>query len=568
MEYCLGFSYSGMHDSNITLMNSEGKIIFAINEERFSLIKKDGSWPKLSIEFLKKNLKKGDKIKKIYLPFESPHSIIKETNIDKDIFIKRKKILSLGYGVYNKKWEEKILKNFPKSELCYVGHHKSHAASGYFLSNFSQALIITCDSGCYNEPWVLTVSRGVGNKIVPIDQVSKNIYHSIAKSYSLITALLNFNPGIDEGKITGLSSRGKLNSDCLAEVRKIIYNSETEKLIYWKNNLVDGKVPVHKVNSSLKRKLKKNINKFSKEDIAFAIQKITEDEIIKIVRCYKKTTGEKNIVLAGGLFANVKLNKKISDLGFKHIFIAPPMSDEGLSLGAVLLGYYSGNNLKKHQINNMYFGPELENIDILIKKLNIKAERFIAEKKLIKTVASLLARGNIVAISRGKMEYGPRALGNRSILASPAIVNINNVLNQKLKRNEFMPFAPVVLYEFAEKCFKNIKNKKLSCCFMTIAVECSKYFKDKCSAVVHFDNTARPQLISHEVNFFYYGVLKEFSKLTSLPALINTSFNIHGEPIVCTTEDALRNFFMANLDYLVLGDYLIKYSDNQNFNHI
>jgi len=175
-----------------------------------------------------------------------------------------------------------------------------------------------------------------------------------------------------------------------------------------------------------------------------------------------------------------------------------------------------------------------------------------------KEIANLLAKGNVIAYYNDRMEYGPRALGNRSVLYRPDDKTVNDWLNKKLKRTEFMPFAPVVLEEDANKCFKNIKGAEHAAKFMTITFDCTEWMKNNCQGVLHVDGTARPQLINKKDNPVYYNIIKEFKKLTKLPCIINTSFNIHEQPIVCTPKDAIRAFVESELDYLVLGDYLVK----------
>ncbi|MCR4342296.1 MAG: hypothetical protein NUV40_00115 [Patescibacteria group bacterium] len=562
MNYYLGLSYLGMHDSNIALLDENGDIIFAVNEERFSRIKKDGRWPNRSLKYLKENFGVY-KPKTICVPCEDPNLKIKEEEYNIDLLTKRSPKLPPGYGVYNKEWERKIIKVFPKTKIYYAGHHSSHAASAYFMSGFKEAIIVTIDNGAYNEPWIATVHTANREGMKPLFKFSKNLYYSPAKSYSLITALLGFAPNKDEGKITGLSSYGKFNQDCIVIVNKLIKNPELYNISFWLNSLESKVIPCCKVNSHILHKFNKKISKYSKEDVAFAIQYIVEKEVLNLIEYLKNKIKIKNIALAGGLFANIKINKKIHELGFDEIFVSPPMGDDGLAVGSVYYKLLQDKHIKPKKIDNVYNGYKISSPINLLKKFNIKYKLITNQQKLINIIANLLEEGNIIAIAKGKMELGPRSLGNRSILASPVNKNINKILSRKLKRTEFMPLAPAVMQEISDKCFFGLKGKMHTASFMTTTVDCKPYFKKKCPAVVHVDNTARPQLVKKEVNKFFHGLLNKFYKKTGCPSLMNTSFNMHGEPIVCTEQDALRNFFLAKLDYLVLGNCLIEYQVNQ-----
>jgi carbamoyltransferase len=381
----------------------------------------------------------------------------------------------------------------------------------------------------------------------------------------LITAILGFRPGKDEGKITGLSAQGKFNKECMSAIKKIIYDSSSDNLMSWGGKFDDKKLPIYKVDQVFKNKLYKKISKFTREDIAFCVQYLVEKEIIKVVSYYKKLNKYKNIVLSGGIFANVRLNQKIFALGFDQIFIDPAMSDEGLSLGAALGGYFYDKSLESNRnIKNIYFGPEINGEASLLKKHNIKAYYFSSDSRLADKISRILVSGKTIAIARGRMEYGPRALGNRSILASPVAYDINNNLNKKLGRNDFMPFAPVVLDKNMYRCFSDMRGKELASKYMTITSYATKYFIKKCPQIVHVDKTARPQIVNKSFNSFCYLILNNFYKLTGIPSLINTSFNIHNQPIVCSAEDALDNFFRAKLDYLLLNRHLVSFDDNIN----
>jgi carbamoyltransferase len=264
------------------------------------------------------------------------------------------------------------------------------------------------------------------------------------------------------------------------------------------------------------------------------------------------------VVLAGGSFANVKLNQRILEArGVAGVFVYPNMSDGGLSQGAALHFDIGRNGSVAHTLPNAYYGPSFTNEEI---EAALRAEHleYTSHPEIEKEIAKLIAAGNVIARFNGAMELGPRALGNRSILYPATDPAVNKWLNQRLKRTEFMPFAPVTLEEYAEKCYKKFKGAAYAAKFMVITFDCTDYMKEKSPATVHVDGTARPQVINERDNPSYYKILKEYCKLTGIPTLVNTSFNMHEEPIVCTPQDAVRSFLQGHLDYLAIGPFLVK----------
>jgi carbamoyltransferase len=238
------------------------------------------------------------------------------------------------------------------------------------------------------------------------------------------------------------------------------------------------------------------------------------------------------------------------------------MSDEGLALGAAywfwaeIAGFAPGG-WTPYRPMTMCFGPQFSNEEI--EKVLAKGQtKYEYVEDIEAKVARLLADGQVVARFDGRMEYGPRALGNRSILYQPTDPTVNDWLNKRLVRTEFMPFAPVTLKEYADQCYVNVNGSAHSARFMTVTFECTEWMKKNCPAVVHIDGTARPQFIDRLLEPSYYRIVDEYRKLTGLPCLINTSFNMHEEPIVCTPADAIRAFQLGHLDYLAIGNYLVE----------
>jgi len=258
-------------------------------------------------------------------------------------------------------------------------------------------------------------------------------------------------------------------------------------------------------------------------------------------------------------FANVKMNQRIHELeNTRSLFVHPGMGDDGLAVGAAL---FEDNRLAGYRpqnvIQDVYLGGDFNEAEILTALDNHNLQPVELKDELEKEVAKLLASGKVVARYDGKMEYGPRALGNRTIMYQPSDPTVNKWLNERLVRTEFMPFAPVTLWESRDDCYKNVTGAEEAARFMTITFNCTDSMKKSCPAVCHVDGTARPQLVREEDNPSYYKTLKEYKAITGLSCLINTSFNMHEEPIVHTPDDACRSFKSGNLDALAIGSFLV-----------
>ena len=267
------------------------------------------------------------------------------------------------------------------------------------------------------------------------------------------------------------------------------------------------------------------------------------------------------VCLAGGVFANVKANQRIHEIpGVENIFVYPAMGDDGLSGGAALLAYYNQPEVKdkkSSEIKDINKGLEFSNdeIKIALEKANIQFEYF---EDVEKQIATILNEGKVVGRFNGRMEYGPRSLGNRSIIGSPFDPSINNWLNKKLKRTEFMPFAPSINVEHAGTYFENYSNEHIAAEFMTVTYNVKEEMKEKIPAVVHIDGTARPQVVKADINPSYHRIIDEFYKLSGVPVVLNTSFNVHEQPIVCSPEDAIAGFQEGKLDVLAIGNYICR----------
>lgn len=424
------------------------------------------------------------------------------------------------------------------NKLTRVDHHRTHAANAFYTSGFEDALIVTLDGyggGCGGS---VSVGSAAGIELLH----SLPYPSSLGEFYERVTASLGFKPGRHEGKIVGLAAYE--SPDILYSAVRSFFHVEEGEVFY--------RLP-H--NFAFSRYL---ASRFSKPAVASAFQKVLEDVSCEYVAYYLKSTGLRNVVLSGGVVANVKANQRIFEIdGVDNIYIHPNMGDGGCGVGAALEISMENQRKEPYQLNDVYLGQEYTDTEI---KLALDKENLTAEKQddIEVVIAKLLAEGNIVARFNGRMEYGPRSLGNRSILYHASDPSVNLWLNQRLNRTEFMPFAPATLFEERERCYLNMKGAEYTSRFMTITFDCTEFMKEKCPAAVHIDGTARPQLVSSESNQSFHRVLSEYYKLTGIPSVINTSFNMHEEPIVCTPYDAIRAFLLGELPYLAIGSYLVK----------
>lgn len=297
--------------------------------------------------------------------------------------------------------------------------------------------------------------------------------------------------------------------------------------------------------------------------MAFAYQRILERVSVQWVSHFVRRHDVKNIALAGGVAANVKNNQRIYEIeGVQSVFVQPAMGDDGAGLGAALARAEELGTLSMQPLTVPYFGPEFSTAEIK-SALDCRSLKYHRPECIEDEVAQLLAQGEIVARFDGRLEYGPRALGNRSILCQATDARINATLNAKLHRTEFMPFAPMTLLDEASRCYLNTAGITHALRFMTITVECTEFMKTRCPAAVHVDGTARPQLVSEAVNPSCFRILNRYHELTGIPTVINTSFNMHEEPIVCSPEDAIRGFLEGQLDNLAIGPFLVRFTENR-----
>mgnify|MGYP003976247185 FL=1 len=452
-----------------------------------------------------------------------------------------------GFHCYLPKMQEVFKRyNFTGSQEL-VDHHTAHIYSTVYSSGFNECLAISLDmAGDGVSARICSFKNGL------LEYLDYHpLYHSVALPYFYITHILGFTPQRHEGKITGLAAYGD-GKEVLALLKRRYHYDKKKARMCNRGYYMGREVGV----------LKKMLSGYSREDISAGVQMHLEWVVTSLVDYWIKKTGHTNVAVAGGVFANVTLNQKINEhKRIKEIWIFPNMGDGGLSVGC---SYYSwvhdnmnnGRLLMPKKLNNVYLGPEYSDKEIeeVLVEYNVEYTYY---EDVERKVAEYLVEGKVVARFNCKMEFGPRALGNRSILYKADDVTVNQWLNKNLGRSEFMPFAPVLTEESAPKYLKIWPKSAYAAEFMTLCYEVTEKMKNDAPASVHIDNTVRPQVVVRKNNPSLYKILTEYEKITGVPILINTSFNMHEEPIVCTPGDALRAFIDGDLDIVVLGKYVV-----------
>jgi len=544
----------------------DGVLLEAVNEERFSREKLTQELPDKAVEYL---------LEKYQLRIEDidwvathgaldsaqthfNHFLIKEKEILSNEISNQKEQLASLWSRYDK--EKNIrevrtknhlasLRKF-RDELKIYKHHHCHAASAAYMSGFDECYVLTIDG--WGEDGSATWNKFKAPDLEVLDRTAT--FSSLGYFYGAITKFLGFTPHKDEGKTLGLSAYG--DSQLLYPVlsKMIKYNSQKKAF----DGLYEQGIYVADFNNP---NLCRVLDGYKKEDIAAATQKILEDVVVDFLNDRMDEPG--NLAVAGGIFANILLNKRIVEsTPVTKIYVFPHMGDGGLSHGAAMLCHREVSSKPFAPPKTMYLGNEYS--DEIIEEELIKCGiPYEAPTNIEEKVATLLADRHVVAILNGRMEFGPRALGNRSVLIHPNDKKLADWVNQQLQRPEFMPFGPVTLAEKASKYYIDIEKYHPNTSFMTIGVMCTGFMKKNCEGCVHIDGTARPQLISMDQNPVYYKILKQFFNKTGIATLINTSFNIHEEPIVCTPGDAIRSIKATGIQYLMMGKFLVRNSTTE-----
>jgi len=572
--YVLGLSCY-YHDSSAALLR-DGKVVAACEQERFTRKKHDTSFPYdaamyclesqgITIDdvdyvgFYEKPLLKFERVlyqhidgypKSMLTFFSSMPSWMNE-KLRVPATVKKR----LGY----------------KGDIVFVDHHLAHAASCFLPSPFERAAIVTVDGV---GEWT-TTSYGLGEGTdIKLDKQIR-FPHSIGLLYSTITAYLGFSVNNSEYKVMGLSAYGETDrekNEYYDRMRQVIDIKEDGSFrldmryfrFHYANRMPSARLcellggPVRRGESELTKRHR---------DISAALQLVTEDALEKLLCHVHSQYDTDNLVMAGGVALNSVFNGKIiRRTPFKDVWIQPAAGDGGTSLG---VGKYVHHRVagKSDRVvqEDAFLGPEYGNDDIerFLRGEGIAYETLGSDEKVVAMTAKLINEDNVIGWFQGRMEWGPRALGSRSILSNPVNPDMQHILNLKVKhREKFRPFAPVVCADDADTYFECDDPVPAPTDYMLMVYPIREKWREKLPAVTHVDGSGRLQTIRRPQNPRYYDVIKEFGRLSGIPILINTSFNIRGEPIVCTPHDAYRCMMGTGIDYLVIGDYIVKREDN------
>lgn len=566
----LGIS-GAVHDAAVALLR-DGQLIAAVEEERFQRIKHAGF--------------AGYHGSSSGLPWKSIEYCLKQAGIDWD------GVDAVGY--YFNPWQEytaslrshlrKVITSIPKAAFHavqattllkdhlkaaalfrkkskspvkwhYVQHHSCHASSAFLVSPFEKSLIMILDGK--GEKDASAFGIGEGNKFTLQHRI--RFPHSLGMLYMELTKYLGFRAGDDEYKVMGLASFGE--PEYLEEFKKIIQLSRDGgyklDLSYFDPALTGPELLSDKFYRIFgpARGKREPVEK-RHQNIAASLQAAMEESILKMLAGWQERTKLRNLCLAGGVAQNSVVNGKIMTSGlFDRVFIPPAAGDSGCAVGAAL---YVWNMLQDRprvfEMHHAYWGPGYAD-EQMHKALDGALLTYEVLQNPAETTARLLKEGNIVAWYQGRMEFGPRALGSRSILADPTRSDMQDILNSRVKhREDFRPFAPSVIKEKAPEWFEGLTDSP----FMQVVVEVKPDKRERVPAITHTDGTARPQTVEREVNPLYHEMISEFEKLTGVPLVVNTSFNIMGEPIVESPEQAIRCFYGTGIDCLVMGRYLLR----------
>ncbi len=566
--YILGITY-GINSAAALI--KDGKILAAVQEERLNREKHSRSFPIGSIRYCLNEegitLKDIDKISFFWNPGISLERLnIRMSSRWRDhieyLYNLPNYLLELIPAEKEKKHVEDITQifNLPglnkKIEIHYIKHHLAHAASSFFVSPFNKSAILTVDG--YGEDTCTMLANGSGNEIKILKEIK--FPNSLGSLYAAFTQYLGFQANNEEGTVMGLAAYGnqakyynllkkivRINDQGGMELDLSYFSFYKQGYRRYSGKFTEVFGPERKKGDTIKPR---------HQDIAAGVQRITEEALIKLARYLYEVTHCKNLCLAGGVALNSVANGRIlKETPFERIFIQPASSDAGASLGSALYLYHQIPGNKKRQImKHDYLGPGFSN-DEIKQQLDAAKLKYEFHEDIERVCAKLIAENKIVGWFQDRMEFGPRALGSRSILADPRNQKIKDILNKRVKnREKFRPYAPSVLLED----YKDYFNGTIPSPFMLLVYDVLKSKKRLIPGVVHVDGTARVQTVDKNINLKYWKLIQEFKKITGIPLILNTSFNLKGDPIVCSVKDALHCFYTSGMDCLALGSYLIK----------
>ena len=563
--YILGLTTLG--DSAASLIK-DGRIVAAAEEERFSRRKHHSGFPYNAVQYCldEGGIKMSDveHVALYWKPWVLRHKAlqaIKSAFISRDMFKARvdRGVAQVGDSYLGMlRHPKRLRERFGPSDFKFhfLEHHQTHAASAFFVSPFEKAAILTMDGT--GEDTTTLFSVGEGTRIKPIKRIK--LPHSLGQFYSAVTNFLGFDMFAgDEWKVMGLAAYGEPEFYDFFARRVLTTNGDHD--FHLNVRVLDHHLAKHyQFSEEIVRALgepRKSGEEIAQrhQNIAASAQRVLEDTVLHLLGGLYERTRLEDLCLAGGCAFNSVMNGRIwTETPFKRFFVQPAAGDAGCSLGAALLVYHQKlGRPRDFVMDHAYYGPSFTNEECraALDAAGLKYET-LADEELLPRVARIIADGGIIGWFQGRMEFGPRALGNRSFLADPRRADMRELLNKKVKLREwFRPLAPSMHAEAAEGLFGRPHYDP----FMITVLQVAEGRREAVPAVVHVDGTARPQTVTREANPRYWRLIDEFARLTGVPMLLNTSFNIQ-EPIVCRPEDAVRTFQDANFDALVLEDHL------------
>ncbi|MFI5058735.1 MAG: carbamoyltransferase [Candidatus Acidiferrales bacterium] len=554
----LGVNYTKMHDSSACIVR-DGELVFAIAEERISRVKHDASFPHLAIQAcLEYSRIRADQLDEVCIgwPTAGPgfrHDL--KCLATGELPLTYLNLLTPTLHFLSMRHQGGVAKKFRqqfgnvKARMRFMDHHLAHALSAYAYSGFSEAAVVVMDGrGAWEATSIWQGRRGRLEHVLTIP-----FPDSVGFFYSQFTAYLGFQPNTDEWKVMGLAPYGHRGVD----LRPFIDFEITPYRVYPKRLFANGSAQFSEIAVRLgpPRTAESEIEERHK-NIAYAVQDACEKAMMNVVRLAIEKTRCRSVCLAGGVALNSKANGQILASGLvEEIFVQPAASDDGAASGAALAPYLDNDGrLPKMNMRHAYLGPSFgdDTIEATLKTYKLSSTRLGDPAK---TAAELLSEGKILGWFQGRMEFGPRALGSRSILADPRDPEMNIKVNNAVKFREWWrPFAPSLKKEVAGDFLESATDSP----FMILTGQVRPEKRQVIPAVTHVDGSARPQTVEKEINPLYWRLIDEFGKRTGVPVVLNTSFNLRGEAIVHTPTDALRTFFSSGMDALVIGSFLVE----------
>jgi carbamoyltransferase len=554
--YVLGINCY-LHDSSAALYR-DGRLIFATEEERLSRVKKDARYPWRSIDAAFQYAGIGpDELSAIAFGWDraalTPLHTLRCTLTGALPFSTRHLVaggLTIARELHDGNGLRRLRQHLGKTRapVHFIGHHEAHAWSAYGLSGFDDALVLVMDGRGATQS--TTLYHGREDQLRAVKTFAYP--NSLGAFYEAFTDVLGFERHNDEWKVMGLAAYGIPNDD-LSQALQVVPGG------YKLNaSLVCGRFfnDLSQMTAAYgpRRNPEKSISQ-ADMDLAASTQLALEKAVFELVREGVRLTGSRRLCLAGGVAMNSKANGRLLASGLiDEIFVQPAATDDGTAIGAAIAVHAKvGAAVPRYRLDDAYLGPETSQaeIDSLLRTYKLRSRRVPNVEEL---TARLLADGKIVGWFQGRMEFGPRALGNRSILADPRTVEMRDRVNEVVKfREGWRPFAPSVLEESAGEYFEGCADAP----YMILTYDVRPEKRAVIPAVTHADNTARVQTVSRRTNPRYWDLINAFGQITGVPVLMNTSFNLKGEPIVCTPKDAIRTFYSSGLDVLVLGDQVV-----------